>query len=63
MFSSHDLEVVRHVSDRVIVMYHGAVMEDAPAVMRRASPLPEDPSFPAGAAHDAPQHRAACHFA
>ena len=38
MFSSHDLEVVRHVSDRVIVMYHGAVMEDAPAVMRRASP-------------------------
>ena len=56
MFISHDLEVVRHVSDRVIVMYHGAVMEDAPAVdlyskprhpytqvlLGRASPLPED---------------------
>lgn len=56
MFISHDLEVVRHVSDRVIVMYRGAVMEDAPAndfysqprhpytqvLLGRASPLPED---------------------
>jgi oligopeptide/dipeptide ABC transporter ATP-binding protein len=56
MFISHDLEVVRHVSDRVIVMYRGAVMEDASAsdfygqpkhpytqiLLGRASPLPED---------------------
>jgi peptide/nickel transport system ATP-binding protein len=56
MFISHDLEVVRHVSDRVIVMYRGAVMEDATAfdfygqpkhpytqiLLGRASPLPED---------------------
>ncbi|HZQ49834.1 MAG TPA: ABC transporter ATP-binding protein [Candidatus Dormibacteraeota bacterium] len=56
MFISHDLEVVRHVSDRVIVMYRGAVMEDAPAVdlytrprhpytqvlLGRANPLAED---------------------
>jgi oligopeptide/dipeptide ABC transporter ATP-binding protein len=56
MFISHDLEVVRHVSDRVIVMYRGAVMEDATAaefysqprhpytqvLLGRATPLPED---------------------
>jgi len=56
MFISHDLEVVRHVSDRVIVMYRGAVMEDASAgdfyrqprhpytqvLLGRAAPLAED---------------------
>lgn len=56
MFISHDLEVARHVSDRVIVMYRGAVMEDAPAddlyrqprhpytqlLLGRSAPLPED---------------------
>jgi len=60
MFISHDLEVVRHVSDRVIVMYRGAVMEDATAgdfyrtprhpytqvLLGRASPLAEDASVP-----------------
>lgn len=60
MFISHDLEVVRHVSDRVIVMYHGAVMEDAPAtdlyskprhpytqvLLGRSNPLAEDAAGP-----------------
>jgi peptide/nickel transport system ATP-binding protein len=59
MFISHDLEVVRHVSDRVLVMYRGAVMEDAPAsdfyaqpkhpysqiLLGRAAPLAEDESL------------------
>ena len=31
MFISHDLHVVRHLCDRVVVMYLGLVMEDGPA--------------------------------
>jgi oligopeptide/dipeptide ABC transporter ATP-binding protein len=31
LFISHDLEVVRHVSDRIVVLYRGQVMESGPA--------------------------------
>jgi oligopeptide/dipeptide ABC transporter ATP-binding protein len=40
LFISHDLSVVRHVSDRVAVMYLGRVVEEGPA----------------GAVHDTPTH-------
>jgi oligopeptide/dipeptide ABC transporter ATP-binding protein len=31
LFVSHDLGVVRHISDRIVVMYLGEVIEDGPA--------------------------------
>ena len=39
LFIAHDLAVVRHVSDRIVVLYLGKVMEVAPASALFESPL------------------------
>jgi oligopeptide/dipeptide ABC transporter ATP-binding protein len=38
LFISHDLEVVRHICDRVIVLYRGQVMESGPAGQLSTNP-------------------------
>jgi peptide/nickel transport system ATP-binding protein len=39
LFIAHDLAVVRHISDRIVVLYLGQVMETAPTEMLFAHPL------------------------
>jgi peptide/nickel transport system ATP-binding protein len=38
LFISHDLRVVQHIADRVIIMYLGRIVEDAPARQFFANP-------------------------
>ncbi len=42
LFISHDLGVVRHISDRILIMYLGRVIESGPtkAIFRRPHPPP-----------------------
>jgi oligopeptide/dipeptide ABC transporter ATP-binding protein len=39
LFVAHDLSVVRHIADRIVVMYVGKVMEEAPTEDLFAKPL------------------------
>ena len=39
LFISHDLPVVRHLCDRMVVMYLGRVMEEGPAAAVFAAPV------------------------
>ena len=41
MFISHDIQTVRYISDKIMVMNHGQIMEEGPA--KQVFENPQDP--------------------
>ncbi|WP_322049155.1 ABC transporter ATP-binding protein [Paraburkholderia sp. J67] len=75
LFISHDLDVVRYLADRVMVLYAGRVVESGPAnavlggpchpyteTLLNAGALTREPPLATDAAHSAPRERGGCVF-